>query len=54
MCRHMDRKTTAQSDRANLPFVGGVSVSEYLAAERASETKHELWAGEVFAMAGAP
>jgi Uma2 family endonuclease len=33
--------------------VGGVGVSEYLAAERASATKHELWAGEVFAMAGA-
>ena len=25
----------------------------YLAAERASESKHELWPGEVFAMAGA-
>lgn len=31
----------------------GVGVDDYLAAERASEAKHELWAGEVFAMAGA-
>ena len=30
-----------------------VSEDEYLAMERASETKHELWEGEVFAMAGA-
>lgn len=32
----------------------GVSEAEYLAAERASaDVKHELWRGEVFAMAGA-
>ncbi len=44
----------ANSPRANLPSVpGDVSIGDYLAAERASETKHELWAGEVFAMAGA-
>lgn len=31
----------------------GTTVAAYLAAERASEAKHELWSGEVFAMAGA-
>lgn len=30
-----------------------VSTQDYLAFERAAETKHELWRGEVFAMAGA-
>jgi Uma2 family endonuclease len=30
-----------------------VSPQDYLAIERAAETKHELWRGEVFAMAGA-
>ena len=30
-----------------------VGEDEFLAMERASETKHELWDGEVFAMAGA-
>jgi Uma2 family endonuclease len=28
-------------------------IDAYLAAERAAESKHELWGGEVFAMAGA-
>jgi Uma2 family endonuclease len=40
-----------RSRDASLPNV--VSAAEYLAAERASDVKHELWAGEVFAMAGA-
>ena len=31
----------------------GTRPEAYLAAERASEAKHELWSGEVFAMAGA-
>lgn len=31
----------------------GTRPEVYLAAERASESKHELWSGEVFAMAGA-
>ena len=31
----------------------GVSPESYLAGERASQGKHELWRGEVFAMAGA-
>lgn len=30
-----------------------VSLEDYLAAERLADAKHELWAGEVFAMAGA-
>jgi Uma2 family endonuclease len=30
-----------------------VSARDYLEFERAAETKHELWRGEVFAMAGA-
>jgi len=30
-----------------------VSIDDYLTAEREAETKHELWGGEVFAMAGA-
>ncbi len=30
-----------------------VSLEDYLAAERVADAKHELWAGEVFAMAGA-
>lgn len=30
-----------------------VSYEDYLAAERTSSAKHELWRGEVFAMAGA-
>jgi Uma2 family endonuclease len=30
-----------------------VSAEDYLAAERAADSKHELWRGEVFAMAGA-
>jgi len=30
-----------------------VGIDTYLAAERVAETKHELWGGEVFAMAGA-
>jgi Uma2 family endonuclease len=30
-----------------------VSVEAFLANERVAQTKHELWAGEVFAMAGA-
>jgi Uma2 family endonuclease len=30
-----------------------VSAQDYLAIERAAEIKHELWRGEVFAMAGA-
>jgi Uma2 family endonuclease len=31
----------------------GTRPEAYLAAERTSEAKHELWSGEVFAMAGA-
>jgi Uma2 family endonuclease len=30
-----------------------VSIAGYLAAERTRDAKHELWSGEVFAMAGA-
>lgn len=30
-----------------------VSPQDYLALECAAETKHELWRGEVFALAGA-
>ena len=44
---------SAPFGRASLPSVGETSVGEYLAAERYRDTKHELWAGEVFAMAGA-
>ena len=40
----------ASADPALRP---GPSPEAYLAAERTSETKHELWSGEVFAMAGA-